>query len=67
MIHFSLTAVYCFEDGDVGKQTVAGKKYCAEKWLKKTPGKQGHVHIYLENTYIVLPYIKNIQRGWENW
>ena len=24
MIHFSLTAVYCFEDGDVGKQTVAG-------------------------------------------
>ena len=40
-IHASLTALRCFDNGYVGKQPVAWKKYCAEYWLKKTPGKHG--------------------------
>ena len=34
-IHSSLTAVCCFDNGYVGKQTVAWKEYCAEYWLKE--------------------------------
>ena len=33
-IHFSLTAINCFNNADVGKQPVAWKEYCAEYWLK---------------------------------
>ena len=31
----SLTAVCCFDNGYVGKQTVAWKEYYAEYWLKE--------------------------------
>ena len=34
MIHSSLTAVRCFDNGYVGKQSVAWKEYPAEYWLK---------------------------------
>ena len=34
-IHFSLTAVRCFDSGYVGKQRVALKEDCAEYWLKE--------------------------------
>ena len=34
-IHFSLTAVHCFDVGYVGKQPVDWKEYCAEYWLKE--------------------------------
>ena len=34
-IHSSLTAVHYFNNGYVGKQPVARKKYCAEHWLKE--------------------------------
>ena len=34
-IHSFLTAVYCFENGYVGKQQVAWKEYCVEYWLKE--------------------------------
>ena len=34
-IHSSLTAVRCFDNGYVGKQSVAWKEYCAEYWLKE--------------------------------
>ena len=34
-IYFSLTHVYCFTDGYVGKQPVAWKEYCTEYWLKE--------------------------------
>ena len=34
-IHSSLTAVHCFNNGYVGKQSVAWKEYCAEYWLKE--------------------------------
>ena len=30
--HSSLKAVYCFDDGHMGKQPVACKEYCAEYW-----------------------------------
>ena len=32
-IHYSLTAVRCFDDGYVGKQPRTRKEYCAEYWL----------------------------------
>ena len=35
MIHSSLTAVRCLDNGYVGKQPVAWKEYCAEYWLKE--------------------------------
>ena len=35
MVHSSLTAVRCFDNGYVGKETVAWKEYCAEHWLKE--------------------------------
>ena len=35
MIHSSHTAVHCFDNGYVGKQSVAWKEYCAEYWLKE--------------------------------
>ena len=31
----SLTSVHCFNYGDVGKQPVTLKEYCAEYWLKE--------------------------------
>ena len=34
-IHSSLTAVYCFDNGYVGKQPMAWKEYCVEYWLKE--------------------------------
>ena len=34
-------SVLCFDNGYVGKHPVAWKKYSAEYWLKKTPGKHG--------------------------
>ena len=34
-------AVYCFDNGYVGKQAVAWKEYCAENRLKRTLGKHG--------------------------
>ena len=34
-IHSSLTAVHCFDNDYVGKQTVAWTEYCAEYWLKE--------------------------------
>ena len=34
MIHSSLTAACCFENGFVGKQHVAWKEYFAKYWLK---------------------------------
>ena len=34
-IHFSLTAVRCFDNDYVGKQPVAWKEYCAEYRLKE--------------------------------
>ena len=34
-IHFSLTAVRCFDNGYVGKQPVAWKEYCVDYWLKE--------------------------------
>ena len=34
-IHSSLTAVYYFDSGYVGKQPMALKEYCAEYWLKE--------------------------------
>ena len=34
-IHSSLTAVSCFDNGNVGKQPVVGKEYCAGYWLKE--------------------------------
>ena len=40
-IHSSLIAVLCFDDGYVGKQPEAWKEYCAEYWLKRSPGKYG--------------------------
>ena len=40
-IHFSLITVHCFDNGYLGKQPVAWKEYCAEYWLKRTPGKHG--------------------------
>ena len=30
-----LTAVHCFDKGNVGRQPVAWKEYCAEYWLKE--------------------------------
>ena len=35
MIHFSLTAVRCFDYGYLGKQPVAWKEFYAEYWLKE--------------------------------
>ena len=35
-IHSSLTAVYCFDDGYVGKQPFVWEEYCAE-YLSKEP------------------------------
>ena len=34
-IHFSLTAVRCFDNDYVGKKPVASKEYCAEYWLRE--------------------------------
>ena len=34
-IHSCLTAVFCFDNGYVGKQPVAWKEYCGEYWLKE--------------------------------
>ena len=34
-IHFSLTAVQYFDNGEVGKEPVAWKEYCGEYWLKE--------------------------------
>ena len=34
-IHSSLTAVLYFDNGYVGKQSVAWKEYCVEHWLKE--------------------------------
>ena len=34
-IHSSLTAVRCFDNGYVEKQSAAWKEYCAEFWLKE--------------------------------
>ena len=34
-IHSSLTAVYCFDRGYVGKQPVGWKENCAEYWLNE--------------------------------
>ena len=34
-IHSSLTAVHSFDNGYLGKQTVARKENCAEYWLKE--------------------------------
>ena len=33
-IHSSLISVHYFDNGNVGKQPVAWKEYCAEYWLK---------------------------------
>ena len=35
MIHSSLIAVRCFDNGYVEKQPVAWKEYCVEHWLKE--------------------------------
>ena len=35
MIHSSLTAVRCLDNGYMRKQPVAWKEYCAEYWLKE--------------------------------
>ena len=35
MIHSSLTAVHCFDNGYLGKQAVAWIEYCVEYWLKE--------------------------------
>ena len=35
IIHSSLTAVRCFDDGYVGKHPVAWKEYCVEYWFKE--------------------------------
>ena len=37
-IHFSLTTVHCFNNGNVGNQPVAWKEYCPEL-VKRSPGK----------------------------
>ena len=34
-IHSSLTAVRCFDNGYMGKQSVVWKEYCAEYWLRE--------------------------------
>ena len=34
-IHSPLTAVHCFDNGNVGKQPVAWKGYCGKYWLKE--------------------------------
>ena len=34
-IHSSLTAVRCFDNGYVGKQSVVWEEYCAKYWLKE--------------------------------
>ena len=34
-IHSPLTAVYCFDNGYVGKQPVAWKEYSAQYWFKE--------------------------------
>ena len=34
-IHFSLTAVHCFDNRYVRKQPVAWKEYCVNYWLKE--------------------------------
>ena len=34
-IHYSLSIVYCFDNGYVGKQPVAWKEYCTENWIKE--------------------------------
>ena len=38
-IHSSVTAVRYLDNGNVGKQSVAWKEYCAEYWLKKNSKK----------------------------
>ena len=40
-IHSPLTAFDYLDNVYVGKQPVAWRKYCAEYWLKRTPGKHG--------------------------
>ena len=40
-LSLSLTAVCCFDNGYVGKQTVAWKEYCAQYWLKELKESMG--------------------------
>ena len=40
-IHSSLIAVWCFDNGYVGKQPVAWKEYCVEYWLEELQESMG--------------------------
>ena len=35
MIHSSFATLDCFDNSDMGKQSVAWKEYCAKYWLKE--------------------------------
>ena len=62
-IHSSLTAVHCFDNGYVGKQTVAWKEYCLEYWFKKLQESTGRLSGHRDKTEILLKTALNTRQS----
>ena len=63
MIHISLTAVHCFDNGYVGKQPVAWKEHCAEYWLKELQERMDRRTGYRNVTEMLLKTVLNIMQS----
>ena len=66
-IHSSFTAVHRFDDGYVGKQSVAWKEYCAEYWLKELQENKGWCTGRRDITEILLENALTLYQTTEFW